>query len=326
MNITPRVLESHVNWSGADVADPQLWSMELTSEDHRELDFALRMAKSVSTDLINITRDNFPLDKLADKLTKLLIELIDGRGFVRISGLNTSKYSDDDLTMIYWGIGMHLGNALTQTNDGLIMGDVIDQSDDPNTPLARINYHGPIAFEYHSDGGDLIGLMCLRSAKSGGLSCIANAVAIHNELVHTRPDLAAALYEPLPYERVILQSNSEAEPYLMLPCFTEHFGRLFVRLFTGLIYSSQRHPETPRLSPKALEALQTVIQMAHDPQFSIQMQLQPGNIQFINNYHMLHGRTAYIDDPATGQKRHLKRLWISTPYLKTSPDYFRRNI
>ncbi len=53
---------------------------------------------------------------------------------------------------------------------------------------------------------------------------------------------------------------------------------------------------------------------------------QPGDIQFVNNYHVLHARTAYEDDRATGQVRHLKRLWLSTATLEDRPPYFQANL
>ena len=75
-----------------------------------------------------------------------------------------------------------------------------------------------------------------------------------------------------------------------------------------------------------LEALDTVSAMARDPRHNVYMDLEPGEMQFINNYHVLHGRTSYEDDAATGHKRHLKRLWLATNYLKDRPAHFRRNV
>src|SRR5215471_18386111 len=102
MSSQPRMLEPHVNWRAADVADPSRWTVELTDSDHRELDAALAHAKSISIDLLDIDCDAFPLEGLAHKIAQIEAELIDGRGFVRISALDTARYSDDDLTMMYW--------------------------------------------------------------------------------------------------------------------------------------------------------------------------------------------------------------------------------
>jgi hypothetical protein len=48
------------------------------------------------------------------------------------------------------------------------------------------------------------------------------------------------------------------------------------------------------------------------------MTFEPGDMQFVNNYHVLHGRKAYVDDPDAGRVRWLKRLWLATDIL--GPD------
>ena len=50
----------------------------------------------------------------------------------------------------------------------------------------------------------------------------------------------------------------------------------------------------------------------------VEMLLERGDMQFINNYHVLHGRRSYVDDRATGRVRFLKRLWLATDLL--GPD------
>jgi hypothetical protein len=317
----PKQLETHVDWRAHDVADPATWTVELDGTDLRELDAALGAAKSVSADLRDIGRDEFPLDALAEKLAGVERELIDGRGFVRLSALPVERYDDDDLTMLYWGIGTHLGEPWPQNKHGHVMGDVTDQGKGYGDPDVRGNEIGLVALDYHTDGSDLVGLMCLRTALSGGLSCVANVVAIYNELVRIRPDLVAALYEPLPYDYRGEQPPGGA-PYYTFPVFSEHAGRIFVRFIPKYIYASQRHREAPRLPALARQALETVSTMANDPQFNVYMDLRPGEMQFINNYHVLHGRTAYVDDAASGHKRHLKRLWLATRSLGARPSVF----
>jgi len=323
--LNPRPLETHIDWHHDDVQDESAWTVELTDADKRELDHALTKAKSVSSNLIDIGLEQFPLDDLKRKLEGIERDLIEGRGFVRIRTLDTSKYSDDDLTMLYWGIGIHLGDPWPQNAKGHVMGDVTDQGKALNDPTFRGNELGQVALDYHTDGADLIGLMCLRKAKTGGLSCVANVVSIYNELVHTRPDLVEALYEPLPYD---LRGEQAAggRPFYMFPVFSEHADRLFVRFIPAYVRASQRHAEAPRLSPKASEALDVVSAMAREPRNNVYMDLGPGEMQFINNYHVLHGRTSYEDDVEHGYKRHLKRLWLATRYLKERPEHFRRRV
>lgn len=323
MHLSP--LETHIDWLRGDVEDERKWTVELTPADHRELDHALALAKSHSDDLLEIGIGQFPLDGLAGKIADVERELMDGRGFVRIRALDSAKYSDDELTMLYWGIGMHLGDPWPQNHFGHVMGDVTDQGKRLDDPTIRGNEIGQAGLDYHTDGADLIGLMCLRTAKSGGLSCVANVVAIYNELVQSRPDLVAALYQPLPYDLRGEQAPG-AKPYYTFPVFTEHKGRLFVRFIPQYIYASQRHAEAPRVTPLIREALDTVSAMARDPRYNVYMDLQPGEMQFINNYHVLHGRSAYEDDAASGHKRHLKRLWLATRSLRDRPAHFQRRV
>ncbi len=139
-----------------------------------------------------------------------------------------------------------------------------------------------------------------------------------------RPDLAAALYDELPYD-YRGEQPPDGRPYYLVPVFTEWEGRLFVRCIPPYIWASQRHAEAPRLTDPQREALGEVVRMADDPTNHVTMELLPGDMQFINNYHVLHGRTAYEDDRRSGRIRHLKRLWLETTVLDSRPPIFANN-
>jgi hypothetical protein len=205
-----------------------------------------------------------------------------------------------------------------------VLGDVTDQNKGIDDPTARGNELGGIALPFHCDGSDLVGLMCLENGRRGGLSAVANSVRIHNQLVSERPDLAGALYDDLPND-FRGEQPAGGKPYYLVPVFTEWEDRLFVRCIPPYIFASQRHPETPRLTDLQKEALAAVIQMADDPENHVLMDLLPGDMQFINNYHVFHGRTAYEDERTTGHIRHLKRLWLETTVLESRPPYFANN-
>ena len=322
---SPTVLEPHAEWRRSDVDDPEVWTERLTAEELRELDDALQHAKRKSTNVLELDKDDFPLPTLAPRLRRVENELINGRGFVLIRGLPRDKHSKDDASLLYWGIGMHLGRPWPQNKKGHVLGDVTDQGKTAGDYDSRGNEIGGIPFPYHSDGSDLVGLLCLSRAKEGGLSTVCNAVAIHNELVQSRPDLAAELYEPQPYD-FRGEHPKGGRPWYTMPVFTQHGQRLFVRYIRPYILASQRHDDAPRISAKAEEAMQTLDAMTQDPQFSVFMDFEPGDMQFINNYHVLHGRTAYVDDREAGLVRHLKRLWLETELLEARPPYFENDL
>ncbi len=320
----PRVLEPGAVWTADDLADEATFTELFDDAERAELDGALRHALSISEDVLDIDREHFPLATLTSRLARIEDELINGRGVVRLRGVDRDAYSQAEMEMLYWGIGLHLGLPWAQNAKGHLLGDVIDQNRAPNDPTARGNELGGIPLPFHCDGSDLVGLLCLTNGREGGLSSVANSVTIHNRLVDERPDLAAALYDDFPYDYRGEQADGE-RPYYLVPVFTEWGDRLFVRAIPPYIEASQRHPEAPRLTPIQREALDRFVELANDPANHVTMALEPGDMQFINNYHVLHGRTGYTDDRAAGHVRHLKRLWLETEVLTDRPPRFRNH-
>ncbi len=321
----PRVLETHVEWASADVADQAGWTLLLTDAETTDIDRALRHALAISHDMLDITKDQFPLPVLGPRLAQFNQELINGRGFGLIRGVDRSRYTNDEMSMIYWGVGMHLGRPWAQNKHGHLLGDVTDQGKRGADPTARGNEIGEEALPYHCDGSDLVGLLCLVRPASGGLSKVANSVKIHNELVRRRSEIAAELYKPQPHD-FRGEEAPGAKPWYMMPVFTEQSDRLFVRYIGRYMTASQQHAAAPRLSPLALEGLELIDEMAQQAEFNVTMDFQPGDMQFVNNYHVLHSRTAYKDDKASGQVRHLKRLWLETPLIADRPKWFQNRV
>jgi Taurine catabolism dioxygenase TauD, TfdA family len=315
-------LEGPCEWQRDALGDSYVF--ELTDAHLDEVDRALVHAESTCDDVLDITRESFPLPTLGPALVEVARELIDGRGVVLIRGVPVERYGKARASSIYWGVGMHLGLPWPQNAKGHLLGDVTDQGRSAADPTSRGNEIGGIAFPFHSDGSDLVGLFCLDAGASGGASLVANAVAIHNELVRTEPELAAELYEPMPYDFRGEQTPGAPGWYTM-PVFSRRGDRLFVRYIRPYIESSRRHDDAPRPTEAAREAMNRVDAMCADPRFHVAMTMQPGDMQFVNNYHVLHARDAYADDRPAGRIRHLKRLWLETYILADDekPERFR---
>jgi hypothetical protein len=315
-------LEGPCEWQRDALGDSYVF--ELTDAHLDEVDRALVHAESTCDDVLDITRESFPLPTLGPALVDVARELIDGRGVVLIRGVPLERYGKARASSIYWGVGMHLGLPWPQNAKGHLLGDVTDQGRSAADPTSRGNEIGGIAFPFHSDGSDLVGLFCLDAGASGGASLVANAVAIHNELVRTEPELAVELYEPMPYDFRGEQTPGAPGWYTM-PVFSRRGDRLFVRYIRPYIESSRRHDDAPRPTEAAREAMNRVDAMCADPRFHVAMTMQPGDMQFVNNYHVLHARDAYADDRPAGRIRHLKRLWLETYILADDekPERFR---
>ena len=320
--VTPEPLEPACEWRADEVGDSYIF--RLTDEHVAELEAALVHAEARADDVLDITRDLFPLPALGPELARITHELIDGRGVVLIRGVPVERYTKDRASAIYWGVGTHIGHPWPQNAKGHLLGDVTDQGRSASDPTSRGNELGGIALPFHSDGSDLVGLFCLDAGAGGGDSLVANAVTIHNDLVRAEPELAAALYEPFPYDLRGEQAPGARSWYTM-PVFNRRVDRLFVRYIRPYIESSRRHDDAPRPSPLGRAAMDRLDAMCAEPQYRVAMGMQPGDMQFVNNYHVLHARDAYQDDRAAGKVRHLKRLWLETEVLsdEEKPERFR---
>jgi TfdA family taurine catabolism dioxygenase TauD len=318
----PTPLEPACAWRTNDLGDSYVF--RLTEEHLRELDAALVHAEAKCADVLDITRDDFPLPTLGPELERLARELIDGRGVALVRGVPVAHYGKQRASSIYWGIGTHLGRPWPQNAKGHLLGDVTDQGRAAADPTSRGNEIGGIRFPFHSDGSDLVGLCCLDAGASGGESLVANAVTIHNDLVRTDPELAAQLYAPFPYD-LRGEQPPGAKGWYTMPIFSRKRDRLFVRYIRPYIESTRRHDDAPGVSEAAREAMDRVDAMCADPQYHVSMTMQPGDMQFVNNYHVLHARAAYEDDRAARRVRHLKRLWLETDVLADAdkPERFR---
>jgi hypothetical protein len=99
-----------------------------------------------------------------------------------------------------------------------------------------------------------------------------------------------------------------------MPLFHWHNGS-----FTGFapvrqyVESVSRFPEAPKVTPLLAEALDVFYGLCADPRFCLKIPFRPGDIQYLQNHVVFHGRTAYLDHPPPKPKRHLMRMWLSLP-------------
>jgi hypothetical protein len=270
--------------------------------------------------LTTLTREHFVLPRLAPVLDTLRRELINGRGFVLMRGLPLERYTLAEAATIFWGIGTHLGRALSQNAQGHVLGHVKDlgyQADDPRTRLYQTNQRQG----YHTDSADIVGLLCVRPARSGGKSSLASTVTAYNEVLARRPDLVAALFDP-----VATDHRGEVppggRPWFSIPVLSWHAGHLSGIYQRRYIESAQRFADAPRLSARHREALDVFDAVLDDPAVHLEMDFRPGDMQFIHNHQILHDRTAFDDHPDRARRRHLLRLWLSPADGRELPEIF----
>ncbi|WP_309888759.1 TauD/TfdA family dioxygenase [Archangium sp.] len=315
-----RILEGPAAWRGAELARGETWLHRFSSEELAELERALAGVRGLPRPVLDVTRENFVLPTLASTLARVKHELLRGRGFILFRGLPAERYSLTELATLFWGLGTHLGTAVSQNGQGHVLGHVRDLGYDANNPSTRL-YQTNQRQGYHTDSADLVGLLCIRPAMRGGLSSLASTVTVYNELYRRRPDLARVMFEPFHTDHRN-EYRPGHEPYFSIPVLNFHAGELTGIYQRRYIESAQRFPEAPRLTAQQVEALDLFDALLDDPELHLEMRLEPGDMQFIHNHQILHDRTAFEDWPEPERRRHLLRLWLCPPDGRPLPPIF----
>ncbi|HEU4391894.1 MAG TPA: TauD/TfdA family dioxygenase, partial [Blastocatellia bacterium] len=257
---------------------------------------------------------------LSKRLNRLLDEVLNGRGFVLLRALPVTDWTRLQSAIAFFGIGTHLGSPRSQNGQGHLLGHVKDLGMSSEDPATRI-YQTRERQTYHTDSSDVVCLMCLRPAKSGGLSSLVSSVTIFNEMRRRRPDLLKVLFEPIETDRRG-ETPEGQKPYFKIPVFSWHQGLLSAIYQRQYIESARRFADVPPLTPVQIEALDLFDSLANDPSLHLFMEFQPGDIQIVHNHTILHDRTAFEDWPDADRKRHLLRLWLAPANARPLPSVF----
>lgn len=309
------------DWTGAELGASDEWVFRLNADDIAEIDAAADGIERRGLDIKDITRDDFPLPGLETKLAQIKTELMDGRGIALLRGLPADRYDIARAAAAFWGMGLRIGVPISQNHKGHLLGHVLDLLGDSRDkdPTTRA-YNTSAELDFHTDSCDVVGLLCLHKAKSGGLSAVASAVAVYNEMLRRRPDLVEELIKPW-YRDRRGEIPPGKKPWFALPIFNFPEGYLTTSWASYYIRSAQRFDELPRFTDRQIEALDSFSAMAAE--LSYHMAFEPGDIQFLHNHVAVHARTYYQDHPEADRKRHLLRLWLTTPAGRPLPDGIR---
>jgi hypothetical protein len=328
INRTP--LTGPAVWTGEEIKNSTRWIRDLPSSAAAELDAALQAVKAKGLEWSQIRRDDFPLTGLDGLLDDIRDELENGCGILKLRGFPVDRYGEDDLRRMYWGLGTHLGTPVFQNRSGELMrairdegahvgrtyGETKDQKGSTFlSSYARTLTNGGLRF--HTDRTDVVGLLCVRQARAGGVSTLASTPAIHNAILARRPDLLDELFKDYWRSRFGEEGTTKETAY-PLPIFGLRDGKFTSHYSLTFIEAAQLAPGVPKLSAAQQEAIDVL--MATAQELCFEMTLEPGDLQLINSHVTYHGRTPFEDDFAAGQSRLLLRLWLSMPNNRPLPE------
>jgi hypothetical protein len=308
-------------WHGPEIARRGDWLMSLGGAEIAEVEAAAKALASRNADIAGITEGDFPLPTLGPRLKqRVRDEVLNGRGFLLLRGLPVERWSLREAATAYFGLGAHLGSARSQNGKGHVLGHVQDLGLDVNDPNVRI-YQTNARQTFHTESCDVVALLCLKTAQSGGLSALVSSTTIFNAMRRRRPDLLKLLLAPIATDRRGEVAEGE-KPYFEIPVFNWHQGYLSAVYQRQYIDSAQRFPEAPRLTPAHVEALDLFDSLANDPALHMFMEFKPGDVQLVHNHTLLHDRTGFVDWPEPERRRHLLRLWLAARDARPLPEVF----
>lgn len=311
-----RAPEPSMAWTAAQIAEDATWRWTLPAQAVDELSSALAYAQARGKPWLKMARSDFPLPSLGPRLRAMVAGLENGPGLALIRGVPLDRCDETQARLIAWGLSLHMGVLSPQDARGQLIGDVraVSQAGGVrgNATADEINYH--------VDPCDVVGLLCRRAARTGGESRVVSARAIYDHMVKTRPDLAAALCKPVAFHRL---GASQAEPnWYDCPIFADDDGVFTTHYYRARILKADQDRAAPNLTSTQREAVDLVQTLAADQRFSLSMALEPGDLQLLCNHTVYHARTAYEDAEAEDAKRHMFRLWLSTPGSRPLPAAF----
>lgn len=308
-------------WRPEEITANEDWVYRFTDDAIAEILDAAAAVEASGKALINVGRDDFPLPKTEASLTDIYDELKNGRGFVQMRGLPVADISRSRAAIVVWGIGTYFGSALSQNAEGHMLGHVKDLGKDYSDPLVR-SYQTKVAMAFHNDACDMVALLCMNTAKSGGASRVSSSISVYNEMLKHRPDLVADLCDDL-YWTLHGEASPGQDPWYKMPVFAIQDGVLSVRGASTHARKAQDLPGAERWSETRKEAVDLFQKMAEE--LTADLPFEKGDLQILNNHVTVHSRRPYEDWDDPAKKRHLFRLWLRNDDLRPVADLVRRN-
>lgn len=284
-------------WRPGQFSGTDDWTLVLSDDDRAALESIGRGDREC--ELVH------PLVEKAQAWSRRLTK---GTGFLRLRRFPVDLLDPVQAERAYLVLGRCLGTPTAQDRQGSLVTHIRDEQL-PNGPGVR-RYQTNLSQPFHSDAADIVALLCVQSARSGGTSRIVSAHSIFNEMADQAPELLDILYEPMPWSRHTEERPGE-KAYFELAPMSDVNGLPRVSVIPWFIRQSQNHPTAPRLTEKQLAALDLFESIANNPTLQITMEFEPGDVQVLNNTSILHARDAYEDHDGPELRRHLIRLWLT---------------
>lgn len=303
MTTAPQIVRHRDGWLGSEL-DREALCWDFAPQHLRAIDELMAPILGSGRPLQDITRRDFTHPALDAALAEVLRQIKTGPGLMILRGFPVDKYTPEEMQYVYWGVGSHFGRGCSQSADGDYLGHVT------NVEKASRGYTTSRELSLHTDSAEIVGLLCIRDAREGGMSIYASSLKVHEIIAREHPEYLPVLERGFRCDRRGEEAPDDdpVTPY-RVPVYSEKDGLTSCRYVRGVI---DRGAQTlgEKLSDLEGEALACFEEVAVRDDVRFETRLGPGEASFINNYEILHARTGFVDWDDKTKKRLLYRLWL----------------
>ena len=302
-------IDDETAWNGARLQTDRSWEYVLDNQDRSELGLALAHVREKNLRLEKTSKTEFLLPNLGNRLSKIGDDLRIGRGFVLVRDFPVTEYSFEDLERMYWGLCSHIGLGLTQNGDATFIHYVTDGKRKPSQGRRGVGF--PREAKLHIDLTDVVSLLCVRQAPDNPPSWVASSINVYNALLHRKPDVLVRLYEGFEWDRMDEHGSGETPTSgYKVPVFSQKGGVVSCQYNRNWIENAAARNERPLSTDE-----NAILDLMDDIAFQARLEFpfNEGDIQFCNNYTVMHGRAAHAIVNEEERKRILMRIWLDMP-------------
>ena len=298
--IHDRPIEHESAWTRASIGGREGLELKLPKGFQKGLEAMLAEIRAKPLEAIDSA--DVKDDAVAEVMAQIRRTVLDGKGAAIVSGLDISAWSVEDLERIYLALGTRIGRPAYQSPARDLVGHV--RKAPSSTPRG---YLTDLELKPHADSHEVLSLMTVRKAESGGVSGLVSSLAIHNRILERRPELLAPLYEGFYYGADETRAIAEPITKTKVPVYCCVDGKVSCTINGFFMMTGARRLGVD-LPPDLKEAMAYFYQLSEDPELIVNFMMEPGEMMFWSNYTNLHSRTAYQDTPE--HTRLLLRLWL----------------
>jgi hypothetical protein len=297
-----------------DTLPTDSWLVRVTPACLAELRAILGELRRSPLPLFMLDPRDYEMRACAEMMAQVHELIHNGPMFAVVDRLMVEEMAHEEATALYWLLASVLSRPVAQKLNGQMLFDVRDTGAKmspgsgvrPTVTNVDLRFHNDNS--YNDSPPDVVCLFCLHPAMRGGKSQLLSVETVHNALLADYPDLLPRLYRPFWYDRHAEHDPGERRVYAA-PIFEYDGERLRARLALAEIRDGYTLREES-MDDETAAALDAVQEIFDRPQLRIELDFQPGQIQFLNNRATGHARTEFVDHPQPERQRHLVRLWL----------------